>query len=761
MRTQTHRIRLSPVLVLVIPALNGALIAGCYDLQIECDTSQDCVADSRFGEGHICSYRQCIPAECSGDECDDSNVCGGNAELGGEPGASCGNCDDGYVACTGADSVECLWAGETNACGGCTPQAHDTGTACGACGDGALMCDALTGRHRCVDATPINSCGGCTELAGLPLQPCTDALGAAGIWGCISGEEVVCRGAGENPCGGDDALDEVIGAPCGTCTLGRWSCDPTTGGARCDESRVAANACGGCAPLAGVPGESCGECGVWRCDEGGNDRVICVDRPNACGGCDPLQGAPGLPCGEGNITFCASEDSLGCAPPPVNACGGSEELGAIVGSSCGECGGGTTLCAAPDVLVCVGDERENPCGGCELLIDEEHRVCAPGHHWACGETIGNVRCVPVQSAECDGVIACVDGDGCCPEGCIGADNECAPARPAGLSASDGTNTASVSVSWSAVSGAQRYALLRDGVLVSEYASAPFDDTAAEPGEIVWTAAEATPDHGFVSLALEGAQTVDGAVHTYKVAAINDAGISVISDADTGYRGVGSLSVQWEVAESDDGPWATVSGFGAEASHLPDTPGPWFYRAQLSAEGAEPRITESLEATMYTCSDGQINGSEAGVDCGGPCENSCGEVAFADPQTPEDVIRAVDWSWTPTFSAPAGADLAFAIDSGPDGLIINETSGELTWSTTSWDLGEHTVVLSVEDSVGGSSDQLIVELVVRDARIVDVDAGYAHTCAVDEIGRVFLLGGSWLFRAVRPRAAAACAGIGFL
>lgn len=723
---------------------SAATISGCYDRQIECDTSADCVADTRFGEGHICSFRHCIPSDCTGSECVESNTCGGSTALDNEPGQACGECGDGFFACTGADSVECLWAGEDNDCEGCSTLTQETGSACGPCGDGALACDALSGQHICVDATAVNNCGGCATLEGLPQQPCTDSLGAEGLWECISVDEVSCEQAGANPCGGGDALDVAIGSPCGTCTLGRWTCDPTTGGARCDESGVIANECGGCAPLAGSPGEACGACGTWRCDDSGSDRVVCIDRPNACGGCDPLQGAPGIPCGDGNITFCADENTLGCAPPPVNACGGSADLATVVGTACGACGGGTRLCAGPNTLVCVGDQRENACGGCELLIDEEDRRCAPGHRWACDDEVGNVRCVPIVEAACDQVVACVDGDGCCPDQCAGADAECVPSRPMGVSASDGATTDRVRVNWAAASGAERYALLRDGVLVSEYAVAPYEDSEAAAGSLTWTVAGATSNHGFVTLAVEGAQATVGETHAYKVAAINHAGISVVSESDTGFRGVGPLEVRWEVAESPDGPWTEVSGFGGEASHLPDTPGPWFYRARLSAEGAAMQTTEVIQATMFTCDDGQFNGDEEGVDCGGPCDTVCDQVAFADPQTPDEVIRAVPWSWTPAFSAPNGSAPLFAIESGPDGLSIDESTGALSWETTSWDLGEHTVVLSMSDTVGASSDQLILQLVVRDARIVNVEANYAHVCAVDELGRVFCWGDPLLY-----------------
>ena len=732
------------ILGVIVAGFTASLACGgCYDLQIECDTSQDCVADSRFGEGHICSYRQCIPAECSGEACDKSNVCGGSAELGEEPGASCGNCDDGYIACTDADSVECLWAGETNACGGCSTLAHDTGNTCGACGDGALVCDALTGRHRCADATPTNSCGGCSELAGLPLQPCTDALGVAGIWGCINSDEVACRGTGENPCSGDEALDEVIGAPCGTCTLGRWSCDPTTGGARCDESLVEANACGGCAPLAGVPGESCGECGVWRCDEDGNDRVVCADRPNACGGCDPLQGAPGVPCGDGNITFCAGADTLGCAPPPVNACGGDEGLSETPGTACGECGGGKNLCASPDLVVCVGDDRENACGGCELLIEEPGQSCAPGHRWTCDGSIGNVRCLPFDPTLCDAVSECVNGDACCPESCIGADSECVPSRVASVSASDGTDTEHVEVSWPDSGGADHYALLRDGELISEFASSPFSDTEASPGGITWSDISATPEHGSIALEVAGVTSQSGFEHTYKVVAINQAGAALVSPSDTGFRGVGDLSLAWEAAPSEGGPWEELPP-GPTALHQPDNPGPWFYRARLSADGATATVTDTIEATMFVCGDGVQNGTEQGIDCGGPCTNSCGEVAFADEQVPPDVIRAWDWTWTPAWSGPDTSTPQFAIDSGPEGLAIDESTGELSWLTNSFDLGTHTVTITIDDAVTGTSDQIDVELLVRDSKIVHIDGQAAIMCAVDEVGRVFCWGDPFVY-----------------
>ena len=94
-----------------------------------------------------------------------------------------------------------------------------------------------------------------------------------------------------------------------------------------------------------------------------------------------------------------------------------------------------------------------------------------------------------------------------------------PAAPTGVSASDGSYTTKVEVSWSAASGATYYKVFRntsnthagETTLTPSHPTSPYDDTSAAPGTTYW----------------------------YWVQACNTAGCSTYSSYDTGSRAAGS------------------------------------------------------------------------------------------------------------------------------------------------------------------------------------------------------------------------------
>ena len=98
----------------------------------------------------------------------------------------------------------------------------------------------------------------------------------------------------------------------------------------------------------------------------------------------------------------------------------------------------------------------------------------------------------------------------------------APVAPLGVSASDGTSTTQVTISWSAVAGVTGYDVLRDGNKIGSSIGIQtiYQDTSALPG-----------------------------IHyTYTVKSVTAAGSSAASVGDVGYRG--ALEIPTEVAASD-------------------------------------------------------------------------------------------------------------------------------------------------------------------------------------------------------------------
>jgi len=150
-----------------------------------------------------------------------------------------------------------------------------------------------------------------------------------------------------------------------------------------------------------------------------------------------------------------------------------------------------------------------------------------------------------------------------------------PAAPTGVAATDGTYTNKVTITWTKSTGATDYHVWRDAVdLGSAGDVATFDDIEATAPTI--TAGSAVSSDGTstaqADLSLSGASANNGVAHTYKVVASNTTGNSVDSATDAGYRGVGSLTYQWQRSAADsDASYSDISG--ATSSAYGDTAAP--------------------------------------------------------------------------------------------------------------------------------------------------------------------------------------------
>ena len=150
-----------------------------------------------------------------------------------------------------------------------------------------------------------------------------------------------------------------------------------------------------------------------------------------------------------------------------------------------------------------------------------------------------------------------------------------PAAPTGVSATDGTHADKVVVSWTKSTGATGYKVYEGANLLDTVGDvASYDDTAAAaptitPGTTVATDGTQT---AHVALSLSGASTNNGASRTYKVVAVNATGDSAESSTDTGYRGPGTLTYQWQRSAADsDASYGNISG--ATSSTHNDTAAP--------------------------------------------------------------------------------------------------------------------------------------------------------------------------------------------
>ena len=172
-----------------------------------------------------------------------------------------------------------------------------------------------------------------------------------------------------------------------------------------------------------------------------------------------------------------------------------------------------------------------------------------------------------------------------------------PAAPTGVSATDGTHTDKVVITWTKSTGATGYKIYRGGSLIDTVGDvAMYDDTTAAAATITAGAAVASDgtSGAYVALSLSGNIISNGASGTYKVVAVNATGDSADSSTDTGYRGYGAITYQWQVSAADSNANYSNIVAGTTASYnytaAPDFPDARYYKCTISAVGASPQTT---------------------------------------------------------------------------------------------------------------------------------------------------------------------------
>lgn len=139
-----------------------------------------------------------------------------------------------------------------------------------------------------------------------------------------------------------------------------------------------------------------------------------------------------------------------------------------------------------------------------------------------------------------------------------------PPPPTNVSATDGSSSENVTITWTKVINATGYYVRRDGVQVSGLLGdvATYTDTTADaptitPGSSVATDGSSTSN---VSLSISGLVSNNGTAHAYDVVANNAAGNSTASDNDTGFRGTTTLTYQWYISAGDsDASYSIIAG----------------------------------------------------------------------------------------------------------------------------------------------------------------------------------------------------------
>ncbi|MBV6343614.1 DUF2341 domain-containing protein, partial [Candidatus Magnetobacterium casense] len=119
--------------------------------------------------------------------------------------------------------------------------------------------------------------------------------------------------------------------------------------------------------------------------------------------------------------------------------------------------------------------------------------------------------------------------------------------PTGVSATDGTYTDKVIVSWTEPCGASGYYLYRGGTYVTSVAAGTvsYNDTGATAGTVDCGTPFGTPNIGYVSLTTVGEQAINASPVAYTLKSYAGTANSTSSSSNTGFRSVGALSYQWK------------------------------------------------------------------------------------------------------------------------------------------------------------------------------------------------------------------------
>ena len=144
-----------------------------------------------------------------------------------------------------------------------------------------------------------------------------------------------------------------------------------------------------------------------------------------------------------------------------------------------------------------------------------------------------------------------------------------PAAPTNVSATDGTYTDKVTITWTKSTGATGYKVYEGSNLLDTLGDvATYNDSAAAAPTI--TSGNAVAGDGastaHISLSIAGSSANNGASRTYKVVAFNATGNSADSSTNAGYRGVGALTYQWQRSAGDsDAGYGNILG-ATSATH---------------------------------------------------------------------------------------------------------------------------------------------------------------------------------------------------
>lgn len=306
-----------------------------------------------------------------------------------------------------------------------------------------------------------------------------------------------------------------------------------------------------------------------------------------------------------------------------------------------------------------------------------------------------------------------------------------PAAPTGVSASDGTYSDRVQVTWNSVSGATSYEVWRrqpptDAVRIAENVTATsYGDTTAVAGEF----------------------------YNYRIKAVNAAGTSPLSDMDTGHRrvagGVGFVADDydgdghadiavfypyngaWYIRLADGGSETVSLGDANSFSAPGDYDGDGVVDPAVYSNGAW-RIRLSDSGALRTEDWGWSGAMPVPGDYDGDGESDIA-VYWPDTgnwyirQSSDGAAREVNWGWSGAYAAPgdfdgdAITDLAVYYALTGDWYIQSSSDGQL-WTGAAFNWGWADAWPVVADYNGDGRDDIAVYWITEGQWYIYIDGG---------------------------------------
>ena len=188
-----------------------------------------------------------------------------------------------------------------------------------------------------------------------------------------------------------------------------------------------------------------------------------------------------------------------------------------------------------------------------------------------------------------------------------------PNQVTGVSATNGTHTDKVVVTWDVAEGATKYYVWQGSSWIDVGLVTTWDHTGAPAPTI--TAGTAFASDGasadYVTLSIAGESANVGSSISYKVKAWNAAGYGAESASNDGYRGVGALTYQWQRSAGDsDADYSNIDG--ATTDPYNDTGAPEngdgrYYKCIENATGAAQQTTNADRGYRITAEGITWNG----------------------------------------------------------------------------------------------------------------------------------------------------------